>query len=93
MLIVLTIVAIRINSGVGGCVGGILVRYVCFVNLNVACLCQEKRARVCQMWPRTGSDRSRRTSLYVKSCLGRAQPQMARYRASAAVFAGVGMQR
>jgi hypothetical protein len=28
----------------------------------------------------------------VKSCLRRAQPQMARYRASVAVFAGVGMQ-
>ncbi len=54
---------------------------------------KEKRARVHQMWLRTGSDRSRRTSLYVKSCLRRAQLQMARYRASAAIFAGVGMQR
>ena len=54
---------------------------------------KKKRARVRQMWLRTGSDRSRRTLLYVKSCLRRAQLQMARYRASAALFAGVGMQR
>jgi hypothetical protein len=57
-----------------------------------ACV-KKERARVCQMWLRTGSDRSRRTLLYVKSCLRRAQPQMACYRTSAAVFAGVGVQR
>ena len=53
---------------------------------------EEKRARVGQMWLRTGSDGSRRTLPYVKTCPRRAQPQMAFYRASAAVFAGVGMQ-
>jgi len=53
---------------------------------------EEKRARVRKMWLRTGLDRPRRTLLYVKSCPRRAQPQMAFYRVSAAVFAGVGMQ-
>jgi hypothetical protein len=53
---------------------------------------EEKRARVPQMWLRTDSDRSRRTLKYVKSCPRRAQPQMAYYGASAAVFTGVGMQ-
>jgi len=53
---------------------------------------EEKRARVRQMWMRTGSDRSRRTLPYVKSCPRRAQPQMACNSASAAVFTGVGMQ-
>jgi hypothetical protein len=53
---------------------------------------EEKRARVPQMWLRTDSDRSRRTLTYVKSCPRRVQLQMAYYRASAAVFTGVGMQ-
>ena len=59
--------------------------------LTLHACAKKKRAKVCQMWLRTGSDRSRRTLLYVKSCLRRAQPQMARYQASAAVFAGVDM--
>jgi len=53
---------------------------------------EEKRARVRQMWLRTDLDRSRRTWPYVESCPRRAQPQMACYQASAAVFTGVGMQ-
>jgi hypothetical protein len=53
---------------------------------------EEKRAKERQMWLRTGLDRSRRTLPYVKSCPRRVQPQMAFYRASAAVFTGVGMQ-
>ena len=43
---------------------------------------KKKRARVRQMWLRIGSGRSKRTLLHVKSCLRRAQLQMARYSAS-----------
>jgi len=53
---------------------------------------EEKPARVRQMWLRTGEDRMRRTSPYVKSCPRRAQPQMVCNSASAAVFTDVGMQ-
>ncbi|MFA9434482.1 MAG: hypothetical protein ACERKR_07365, partial [Deltaproteobacteria bacterium] len=51
---------------------------------------EEKRARVRQMWLRTGSVRTKRTSPYVRSWPRRAQPQMVRYSASLAILAGVG---
>jgi len=54
---------------------------------------EEKRARVHQMWLRTGSVRTKRTSPYVRSWPRRAQPQMGCYGASLAILAGVGMQR
>ncbi len=52
----------------------------------------EKRVRVCQMWPRAGSERMKRTGPYVTSCPRRARSQMARYHASAAVFTDVDLQ-
>ncbi|MDH3557264.1 MAG: hypothetical protein OES18_15585, partial [Deltaproteobacteria bacterium] len=56
---------------------------------------EEKRARVHQMWLRTGSVRTKRTSPYVRSWPRRAQPSRQRrdYGASLAILAGVGMQR
>ncbi|MDH3557596.1 MAG: hypothetical protein OES18_17280, partial [Deltaproteobacteria bacterium] len=54
---------------------------------------EEKRARVRQMWLRTGSVRTKRTSPYVRSWPRRARPQMGCYGASLAIFAGGGLQR
>jgi hypothetical protein len=63
-----------------------------WVNPNVAYLCREKtRKRVSDVAAhRLGQVEA--YFEYVKSCPRRAQPQMASYRASVAVFAGVGMQ-
>jgi len=54
---------------------------------------EEKRARVRQMWLRTDSVRTKRTSPYVRSWPRRVQPQVACYSANLAILAGVGMQR
>jgi hypothetical protein len=53
---------------------------------------EEKRARVRQIWLRTGSVRTKRTSLYVRSWPRRAQPQMVCYGASAAILSGLSLQ-
>jgi len=53
---------------------------------------EEKRVRVRQMWARAGWDRMNSTWAYVRSCSRGARSQMARYHASAAIFAGLGMQ-
>jgi hypothetical protein len=61
------------------------------LTLTLQTYSEEKRARVRQMWLRTGSVRTKRTSPYVRSWARRAQPQMVCYSASLAILAGVGL--
>ena len=62
------------------------------LTLTLQTYTEEKRARVLQMWLRTGEDRSKSTRPYVRSWPRRAQPQMACCGASIAILAGVGLQ-
>ncbi|MEE9527149.1 MAG: hypothetical protein V3W07_05735, partial [Syntrophobacteria bacterium] len=57
-------------------------RLLTYFTLTLQTYSEGKRARVRQMWLRTGSVRTKRTSPYVRSWPRRAQPQMVFYSAS-----------
>ncbi|UCG12390.1 MAG: hypothetical protein JSU72_18140, partial [Deltaproteobacteria bacterium] len=63
------------------------------LTLTLQTYSEEKRARVRQMWLRTGSVRTKRTSPYVRSWPRRAQLQIGYYSLSLAILVGVSLQR